>query len=147
MVRQMAYGLAHAVKTHSTLVNVFPGITYFNRVKGAPFYEVYETKDGKYISIGALEPQFYAILVKKLGLEDRLQVGRLYCYLFSKLSQQHNIKKWDEMRSTIAERVQTKTRQEWQDIFDGTDGCVTPVLDYQELQAHPHTLHRQMLER
>eukprot|EP01126_Amoeba_proteus_P067100 TRINITY_DN983_c0_g2_i6.p1 TRINITY_DN983_c0_g2~~TRINITY_DN983_c0_g2_i6.p1 ORF type:complete len:370 (+),score=64.72 TRINITY_DN983_c0_g2_i6:109-1218(+) len=101
---------------------------------GAPYYDVYTTKDGKWISIGAIEPQFYRILVKKLELEEQLEG-----------IQQYNTKKWPEMRQIFAEKIKTKTRDEWQQIFDGSDACVVPVLEFTEVLSHPHGLSRRVL--
>eukprot|EP01127_Copromyxa_protea_P019970 TRINITY_DN6590_c0_g1_i1.p1 TRINITY_DN6590_c0_g1~~TRINITY_DN6590_c0_g1_i1.p1 ORF type:complete len:383 (-),score=54.85 TRINITY_DN6590_c0_g1_i1:82-1230(-) len=103
---------------------------------GAPFYDVYTTKDGKYLSVGAIEPQFYAILLEKLELRSKV-----------KASEQHNVKKWGEIRQLFSDKIASKTQSEWCTIFDGTDACVAPVLDYEDLANHPHTVQRQMLVR
>lgn len=88
---------------------------------GSPNYEVYETKDGKYMAVGALEPQFYALLLKGLGFA----AGELPSVL--------DRSQWPSMKSTFAKRFKEKTRDEWCRIFDGTDACVTPVLDFSEI--------------
>ena len=91
---------------------------------GAPFYDVYETADGKHVSVGALEPQFYAELIERLGLVDapaREDPGQ-----------------WAELRSRFAAAFASKTRDEWVEIFDGSDACVTPVLAFSEVAEHPH---------
>jgi len=103
---------------------------------GAPYYEIYETKDGKWFSIGALEPQFFAILISKLGLSDQI-----------KPNDQFNRKKWPEMRRILTDRLKSKTRDEWTDIFAGTDACAVPVLTLLEVKDHPHNSFRKVLIR
>lgn len=93
---------------------------------GAHFYEVYETKDGKYMSTGAIEPQFYAQLLTGLALDP------------ATLPHQLDQSQWPAMKLTFAEVFKTKTRDEWAAIFDGTDACTTPVLDWSEAPAHAH---------
>ena len=94
---------------------------------GAHFYEVYETSDGKYLAIGAIEPQFYVALLAGLGLAEDTD-----------LKDQWNPQKWPELKAKITACVIQKTRDEWCAIFDGTDACVAPVLAMQEASAHPH---------
>ncbi|KAI0011140.1 CoA-transferase family III domain-containing protein [Xylariaceae sp. FL0662B] len=91
---------------------------------GAPYYDTYETKDGKYMAVGALEPQFYAILVRRLGLDGQDWDTRRY-----------DRKTWPEMRQRFEEAFKSRTRLEWERIFDGTDACCTPVLEYSELET------------
>ena len=91
---------------------------------GAHFYETYETKDGKYMAVGAIEPQFYAQLVSKLGVDDMDELPQM---LDS-----------DEMKAKLRQIFKTKTRDEWASIFDLTDACVTPVLELHEAPEHPH---------
>lgn len=97
---------------------------------GAHFYEVYETSDGKYLSVGAIEPQFYAELLVGLGFDE------------SELAPQHDATKWPENKAVFAERIASKTRAEWEDIFAGTDACVAPVLEPEEAMTYPHNQHR-----
>ncbi|KAJ3397301.1 hypothetical protein HDU92_008842 [Lobulomyces angularis] len=85
---------------------------------GAPFYETYKTKDGKYIAVGAIEPQFYTILLNKLDLKD--------------LPDQLDMMEWPKLKSIFAKKFLEKTRREWEIIFDGTDACVTPILEIGE---------------
>ncbi|ORY92378.1 CoA-transferase family III domain-containing protein [Syncephalastrum racemosum] len=85
---------------------------------GAPFYEVYKTADGRYI--GAIEPQFYAQLLRGLGIDA------------NSLPDQHNDEQWPAMKERFADIFATKTQAEWTEIFDGTDACVAPVLSFQE---------------
>ena len=98
---------------------------------GAAFYDVYETSDGKYVSIGALEPQFYKELIDKLGLEDapapmeHLQPNR-----------------WAELRPTLVELFRQRTRDEWCELLEGTDTCFAPVLATAEVFEHPHHVAR-----
>ncbi|TGO34544.1 hypothetical protein BHYA_0192g00080 [Botrytis hyacinthi] len=93
---------------------------------GCPFYDTYGTKDGKYMAVGALEPQFFKELVKGLGLgETTIKETRM------------DRNTWPEMRETFTRLFKAKTRSEWETIFDGTDACCTPVLDYDELEHDP----------
>ena len=95
---------------------------------GAHFYETYETKDAKYMAVGAIEPQFYAEMVSKLNIDpDDL----------------HQLLGSDEMKSKLRDIFKTKTRQEWCQIFDGSDACVTPVLELDEAPDHPHNKARE----
>ena len=97
---------------------------------GAWFYEVYETADGKYLSVGALEKQFYEQLVTLSGLADE------------ELPWQHDQSTWPAMKERLAAVIRTKTRDEWCAIFDGTDACVAPVLSIAEAPEHPHNAER-----
>jgi alpha-methylacyl-CoA racemase len=98
---------------------------------GAFFYEVYETKDGKYVSIGSLERQFYDVLLEKLGLTDDPTVPR-----------QHDKAEWPRMKERLTEIFLTKTRDEWCVIFEGTDACFAPVLTMAEAPDHAHNRQR-----
>ena len=102
---------------------------------GAPFYRSYACKDGRYISFGAIEPQFYGELLEKLGLDFG---GTDY-------SVQLNKAEWPAQRQRISERVSEKTLDEWMAIFEGSDACVAPVLSLREAPQHPHNQHRQNL--
>ena len=93
---------------------------------GAHFYDTYETKDGKYVSIGSIEPQFYALLLEKTGLKGQ------------DLPAQHDRAKWPEMKKKFTEIFKTKTRDEWCAIMEGTDICFAPVLTMKEAPSHPH---------
>lgn len=93
---------------------------------GSPFYDTYETKDGKYMAVGALEPQFFKELVKGLGLgETDIEETRM------------DRSTWPEMRKTFTRLFKEKARSEWENIFDGTDACCTPVLGFDELEKDP----------
>ncbi|XP_026090622.1 alpha-methylacyl-CoA racemase-like isoform X2 [Carassius auratus] len=93
---------------------------------GAPFYDTYRTSDGKYMAVGAIEPQFYQQLIKGLGLAD------------ADLPAQMSVSDWPQLRQTFTRVFATKTQAEWSQIFDGTDACVTPVLSLDEVHSHPH---------
>jgi alpha-methylacyl-CoA racemase len=98
---------------------------------GAHFYDVYETADGKYVSIGSIEPQFYAELVRLTGLDGE------------ELPFQMDKTQWPAMKDRIAAIFKTKTRDEWCQLMEGTDVCFAPVLGLGEAPAHPHNVHRQ----
>ncbi|MEZ4884500.1 MAG: CaiB/BaiF CoA-transferase family protein [Chitinophagales bacterium] len=97
---------------------------------GAPFYDTYETKDGKHISIGSLEPQFYALLMEKAKLDPAI------------FGAQMNRKNWPSMKEQLEVVFKAKTRDEWCEIMEGTDVCFAPVLDFMEAQQHPHNVER-----
>jgi alpha-methylacyl-CoA racemase len=97
---------------------------------GAPFYDTYETADGRHVSIAALEPKFFAELVQRLGLDER----------FVKL--QHDRSQWPPMRDAIAATVRGKTRDEWCALLEGSDACFAPVLRIDEAPAHAHARSR-----
>ena len=92
---------------------------------GSHFYDAYETKDGKWISIGSFEPQFYALLLSKLGLEpaDHPQLDK---------------ERWPELKETVAALFKKKTRDEWCTELEGSDVCFAPVLTIAEAREHPH---------
>jgi alpha-methylacyl-CoA racemase len=93
---------------------------------GAHFYNTYETKDGAFIAVGAIEPQFYALLCEKLGLAD----PRYAAPLDSKL--------WPALKQDLAALIRTRTRDEWRALLEGTDACFAPVLSLEEAPSHPH---------
>ncbi len=99
---------------------------------GAPFYDVYETADGTFVTIGSLEPQFYALLLDKLGLKDDP--------LFAA---QMDRSQWPAMSEKIATVIKTKTREEWTTLLEGTDACFAPVLTMAEAPSHPHNVARE----
>ena len=98
---------------------------------GAPFYDVYETSDGGWMAVGAIEPQFYAALLDGLGLRDDAD-----------FAEQRNRSLWAAQKTRLAEIFRTRTRDEWCTVFDGTDACVAPVLDPVEAPSHPHHVAR-----
>ncbi len=97
---------------------------------GAPFYDTYETADGRHISLGALEPKFFAPLAAALGLEARY------------VQRQYDRRLWPEMRAAITAAVRQRTRAQWCEILEGTDACFAPVLSFEEAAAHPHAAAR-----
>ncbi|MRI33873.1 carnitine dehydratase [Endozoicomonas sp. OPT23] len=98
---------------------------------GAHFYDTYETQDGKYVSIGSIEPQFYSLLIEKANLDPAV------------FSDQHNMGKWDEFKEKLETIFKTKTQSEWCDIMEGSDVCFAPVLNFLEAPSHPHNVARQ----
>jgi alpha-methylacyl-CoA racemase len=98
---------------------------------GTPYYDTYRTADGEYMAVGALEPQFFAELVRVLDIPG--------------LPGQADHDDWPKMRQMIAERFATKTRAEWTALFEGVDACVAPVLRLSEAKQHPHLLARETL--
>ncbi len=94
---------------------------------GAPFYDYYQTKDGKYISLGAIEPQFYAELLSRLGDEAAAQ-----------LAEQYDFANWPAMKQQLAAVISRKTRDEWDSVLAGSDVCYAPVLSMEEVRQHPH---------
>lgn len=99
---------------------------------GAHFYDVYECSDGRYISIGSIEPQFYAELMRLTGLEGDEQFGR-----------QMDASQWPELKVRIAELFKTKTCDEWCELMEMTDVCFAPVLTMSEAAKHPHNVERE----
>ena len=96
---------------------------------GAWYYDVYECSDGEYISLGSLEPQFFAEMVEKVGIDaDGID--------------QNDRSTWPQMRARLAEAVKAKTRAEWCEILDGSDVCFAPVLSLAEAAQHPHNAAR-----
>lgn len=99
---------------------------------GAPFYSVYRTADEKWMAAGAIEPQFYALMMKGLGLEQELSGY-----------EQNDRDAWPTMKKIIAQRFAKKTQAEWIDIFRGSDACVTEVVSPEDVLAHPHLAARE----
>ncbi|MFJ3961696.1 CaiB/BaiF CoA transferase family protein [Streptomyces sp. NPDC090036] len=92
---------------------------------GCPFYGTYETSDGQYMAVGALEQQFYDTFVGLLGIQDRAPARK-------------DLARWGELRDVVAARFRTRTRAEWTAVFEGSDACVAPVLSLREAPDHPH---------
>ncbi|MGC4808699.1 CaiB/BaiF CoA transferase family protein [Micromonospora sp. DT233] len=101
---------------------------------GAPFYDVYPTADGEHMAVGALEPQFYAELLRLLGIAD------------ADLPAQHDVAGWPVLRARFSEVFAQRTRDEWTALFEGTDACVAPVLSLTEAQHHRHLVARATYE-
>jgi alpha-methylacyl-CoA racemase len=98
---------------------------------GAHFYETYETADGKYLAVGAIEPQFYAEMRRLAGLaEDR------------ELDAQLNAAEWPNLKQKLADTFRARTRDQWTAIFEGTDACVSPILSMAEAPHYPHNAAR-----
>ncbi|GAA4680756.1 CaiB/BaiF CoA transferase family protein [Gordonia humi] len=93
---------------------------------GAPYYEVYETSDGKWMAVGAIEPQFYAALLQGLELDPEAIPG------------QNDMARWGELKQIFVDTFKTRTRDEWAAVFDGTDACTSPILDWTEAPADAH---------
>lgn len=98
---------------------------------GAHFYDTYETADGKWVSIGSIEPQFYALLLQKTGITD------------PDFQAQMDRSKWPALKAKIAAVLKTKTRAEWDALMEGTDVCYAPVLSLSEAPHHPHNKARE----
>lgn len=101
-----------------------PGVNMLDG--GAPFYDTYTCADGRHVAVGAIEPQFYAALLAGLGLTGADLPGQL------------DRDRWPELRARLGEVFATRGRDEWAEVFAGTDACVTPVLAFGEVAAHPH---------
>ncbi|MFP5328477.1 MAG: CoA transferase, partial [Acidimicrobiia bacterium] len=93
---------------------------------GAHFYDVYECADGKFVSVGSIEPQFYAELRRLAGLDE------------PKWDAHMDRSRWPELKADIAEVFRSKTREEWTQLMEGTDVCFAPVLSLREAPDHPH---------
>ncbi len=92
---------------------------------GCPFYGTYETSDGQYMAVGALEPRFYAEFTRLLGIAERAP-------------DRADLARWGELREVIAARFAERTREEWTEVFAASDACVAPVLSMREAPHHPH---------
>ncbi|MBI3795682.1 MAG: CoA transferase [Deltaproteobacteria bacterium] len=97
---------------------------------GTHYYNVYETRDGKYVSVGSIEPKFYAELLRLAGLEHQ------------ELPRQNDKPSWPALTDRLAAIFRTKTREEWCHLMEGSEVCFAPVLSMQEAPAHPHNRHR-----
>src|SRR5688572_11336279 len=95
---------------------------------GAPWYDVYETKDGKYVSIGSIEARFFEELIQRLRLDG--------------VPAQHDRARWPQMRSMFAKAFKSKTRDEWCRVFEGSDACFAPVLSWSEARRDAHNASR-----
>jgi alpha-methylacyl-CoA racemase len=95
---------------------------------GAPWYNVYETKDGKHVSIGSIESRFFDELILRLGLK--------------KIPPQHDRKQWPAMKRMFAKVFKTKTRAQWCKVFEGSDACFAPVLSWSEARRDAHNVAR-----
>ncbi len=100
---------------------------------GAPYYQTYETSDGKYMAVGAIEGRFYREFLDGLGLDPE------------ELPPQNDVPRWPEMKARFAKVFRTRTRDEWAGVFEGRDACVAPVLGLDEAAAHSHNRVRGLL--
>jgi alpha-methylacyl-CoA racemase len=124
----MMYGLrAAGIWTDTRDDNLLDG--------GAHFYDVYETSDGKFVSVGSIEPQFYALLLDKTGFKDDP------AFSFSM-----NKPEWPTLSAKLADVFRTKTRDEWCALMEGSDVCFAPVLSMAEAPTHPHNAARRSFE-
>jgi alpha-methylacyl-CoA racemase len=98
---------------------------------GAPFYDTYETADGRWISLGPLEPKFFAEFARLVGLDDRF------------VRRQYDRREWPAMREAIGSLVKSRSRDDWSALLEGTDACYAPVLDFDEAPRHRHAVARQ----
>jgi alpha-methylacyl-CoA racemase len=99
---------------------------------GAPFYDVYETSDRRFLSIGPLEPQFYAEFTRLVGADETWP-------------ERTDTNAWPRLRTLIAARIAARTQAEWVETFEGSDACVTPVLSWHDAARHPQIASRQTL--
>ena len=97
---------------------------------GAHFYTTYRCADGKWVAVGAIEPQFYASLLQRLGLHQPA------------FEPQHDASRWPEWKAHLAQVFATRTREEWCELMEGADACFSPVLDMAEAPRHPHNVAR-----
>jgi alpha-methylacyl-CoA racemase len=97
---------------------------------GAPYYDTYETADGRYVAVGAIEPQFYALLLAGLELDPATLPG------------QNDMARWPELREAFTTAFAAHDRDHWAKVFNGTDACVTPVLSFAEVETEPHITER-----
>jgi len=114
--------LAEGLWTDERGVNMLDG--------GAPFYDIYETADGRHIAVGAIEPKFFGRLVEVLGLEPAQVPDHL------------DQSRWPELRAILTDSIRARSRDEWADLFVGEDVCAAPVLSLTEVADHPHHAER-----
>jgi len=100
---------------------------------GAPYYQVYESKDGKYVAVGAIESKFYSELLKGLDLRSQ------------DLPLQEDTSSWEEMKQRFQEIFRKRSRDEWEEVFKGRDACVSPILDIWEVKDHPQNRERKLV--
>jgi alpha-methylacyl-CoA racemase len=109
-----------------------PGTNYLD--SGAPFYDTYRCACGGYIAVGALEPSFYDEFVSRLGVDTH------------DWPEQDDQLRWPELRDRIAGALARRTRDEWAEVYEGTDACVTPVWTFDEAAKHPHNVERDLYQ-
>ena len=101
---------------------------------GAPYYRCYRCSDGKYLSVGCIEPKFFAEFLQLVELDPDLA------------KRQNDKAFWPQMHLLFEETIAAKSRDEWASKFEGSDACVAPVLDFSEAQAYPHHVARQTFQ-
>jgi alpha-methylacyl-CoA racemase len=104
----------------------------------APYYDTYETRDGGYVSVAAIEPAFHRLLVEKLGLDP----ARFARAAFPAYDAATRDEVWPQLKQELAALFRTRTRAEWSTLLEGSDACFAPVLPLSEAVAHPHNLAR-----
>jgi alpha-methylacyl-CoA racemase len=97
---------------------------------GAPYYDTYECADGRYVAVGAIEPQFYAAMLAGLGLDA------------ANLPRQNDASRWPELRAVLTDAFAAHDRDHWTKVFADSDACVTPVLAFGEVHTEPHITER-----
>jgi alpha-methylacyl-CoA racemase len=102
---------------------------------GAPYYDTYTCADGRYVAVGAIEPQFFAELLSKLGLDA------------AELPDQNDVNRWPELRARLTEVFASQDRDHWTKVFTDSDACVTPVLSFGEVESDPHVTERDTFYR
>jgi alpha-methylacyl-CoA racemase len=102
---------------------------------GAPYYDTYECADGRYVAVGSIEPQFYAELIEKLGLDP------------AELPGQNDVARWPELRARLTETFAAHDRDHWAEVFANSDACVTPVLSFGEVETESHNTDRHTFYR
>lgn len=120
-------GLMHQMRSNGSWVDQAERNFFSN---SSPFYEVFECSDGHFITLGAIEPQFYAQLLKLLKLDD------------VDPALQYDARQWPALKQRVADTIRQKTRSEWQSLLEGTDVCFAPVLSLTEAMDHPHNQSR-----
>ena len=120
-------GLMHQMRSNGSWVDQAERNFFSN---SSPFYEVFECSDGHFITLGAIEPQFYAQLLKLLKLDD------------VDPALQYDARQWPALKQRVADTIRQKTRSEWQSLLEGTDVCFAPVLSLTEAADHPHNQSR-----
>jgi crotonobetainyl-CoA:carnitine CoA-transferase CaiB-like acyl-CoA transferase len=93
---------------------------------GAPFYECYQCADGRWLVVAPIEEKFFALMMTKLDLDAQQYAPHI------------DRANWPRLRAALTERFKTRSRDEWMRVFEGSDACVTPVLDWSEAPRHPH---------
>lgn len=102
---------------------------------GAPYYDTYECADGRHVAVGSIEPQFYAEMLDKLGLDP------------TQLPAQNDVARWPELKARLTETFAAHDRDHWAALFATSDACVTPVLSFDEVEAEPHNTERDVFYR